>query len=77
MNETVKVSASDTLIDPVEAGSVTQIGTDFIQNRLGSVPGRDLQDLVNSSPAGCMRAMPCCIPAARSTRRNSWSMEFR
>jgi hypothetical protein len=50
VNETVKVSASDTLIDPDEAGSVNQIGTDFIQNRLGSVPGRDLQDLVNSQP---------------------------
>ena len=33
-----------------EAGSVNQMGSEFIQNRLGSVPGRGLQDLVNSQP---------------------------
>ena len=38
------------LIDPDEAGSVSQVGTGFIQDRLSSVPGRDLQDLVNSQP---------------------------
>jgi TonB-dependent Receptor Plug Domain len=50
VNESVKVSAANTLIDPDEAGSVSQIGTAFIQDRLTSVPGRDLQDLVNSQP---------------------------
>jgi hypothetical protein len=50
VNESVTVTAADTLIDPDQAGSVSQIGSDVIQNRLGSVPGRSLQDLVNSQP---------------------------
>jgi outer membrane cobalamin receptor len=49
-NQTVTVGANDTLIDPYQAGSVDQIGTDFIKSRLASVPGRSLQDLVNSQP---------------------------
>ena len=50
VNQSVTVSTDSTLIDPDQAGYVSQIGTDFIQNRLGSVPGRSLQDLVNSQP---------------------------
>ncbi|MGA2888847.1 MAG: TonB-dependent receptor [Terracidiphilus sp.] len=50
VNESVTVRATSTLSDPDEAGSVNQVGTEFIQNRLSSVPGRDLQDLVNSQP---------------------------
>jgi hypothetical protein len=49
-NESVTVSAGNTLIDPDQAGSVNQIGRAFIQNRLGSIPGRSMQDLVNSQP---------------------------
>jgi hypothetical protein len=50
VNESVTVTAANTLIDPDQAGSVSQVGTDEIQNRLTSVPGRTLQDLVNSQP---------------------------
>jgi hypothetical protein len=50
VNESVTVTAADTLIDPDQAGSVSQIGSEVIQNRLGSIPGRSLQDLVNSQP---------------------------
>ncbi|HEX2777645.1 MAG TPA: hypothetical protein VHN10_13480, partial [Candidatus Acidoferrales bacterium] len=50
VNQSVTVSAADTLIDPDQAGAVSQIGSDLIQNRLSSVPGRSLQDLVNSQP---------------------------
>jgi TonB-dependent Receptor Plug Domain len=50
VNESVTVTAPNTLIDPDQPGSVSQIGTDLIQNRLSSVPGRSLQDLVNSQP---------------------------
>jgi len=50
VNQSVTVNAANTLIDPDQAGSVSQIGADVIQDRLGSVPGRDLQDLVNSQP---------------------------
>jgi hypothetical protein len=50
VNQSVAVTAANTLIDPDQAGSVSQIGSDLIQNRLSSVPGRSLQDLVNSQP---------------------------
>src|SRR5208283_5143614 len=50
VKQSVTVTAPDTLIDPDQAGSVNQVGAEEIQNRLGSVPGRSLQDLVNSQP---------------------------
>jgi TonB-dependent Receptor Plug Domain len=50
VNQSVTVSAPNTLIDPDRAGAVNEIGPDLIQNRLYSVPGRSLQDLVNSQP---------------------------
>jgi hypothetical protein len=50
VNQSVTVSAASTLIDADQAGSVNRIGSDNIQNRLGSIPGRSLEDLVNSQP---------------------------
>jgi hypothetical protein len=50
VSESVTVRATSALNDPEEAGSVNQLGSDFIQSRLSAVPGRDLQDLVNSQP---------------------------
>ena len=50
VEQSVTVSAEDTLLDTDQAGSVAQIGSMDIQNRLGSVPGRSIQDLVNSQP---------------------------
>jgi hypothetical protein len=50
VKQSVSVSAENTLLDPDQAGSVNRIGTDVIQTRLGSIPGRSLQDLVNSQP---------------------------
>jgi hypothetical protein len=50
VNQTVTVNTASTLIDPDQAGSVSQVGSDQIQHRLSSVPGRSLQDLVNSQP---------------------------
>ena len=50
VKQSVIVTAPNTLIDPDQAGSVNQVGADDIQKRLGSVPGRSLQDLVNSQP---------------------------
>jgi hypothetical protein len=50
VTEAVTVNTSNTLIDPDEAGSVNQVGPNLIQNRLGSLPGRSVQDLVNSQP---------------------------
>jgi len=48
--ESVKVSAPATLIDPYRAGSVNEMGLETIQNRLTALPGRSMQDLVNSEP---------------------------
>lgn len=49
-SESVTVSAANTLIDPGQAGTVGQLGTEAIQNRPSSIPGRSIQDLVNSQP---------------------------
>jgi hypothetical protein len=50
VSESVNVSASATLIDPYRAGSVNQLGAQAIQNRPTALPGRGMQDLVNSQP---------------------------
>jgi hypothetical protein len=50
VSESLKVSASATLIDPFRAGSVNEMGLQTIQNRLTALPGRSMQDLVNSEP---------------------------
>src|ERR1700675_837974 len=50
VKESVTVSAASTLIDPDQAGSVTQIGSSLIHNLPSSVPGRSMQDFVNSPP---------------------------
>ena len=46
----INVSEAGTLIDPNRAGSVMQIGTAQIEERVASLPGRSVQDLVNSQP---------------------------
>ena len=50
VTESVTVRTDRTLVDPDQAGAVSQIGSDQIQSRLSSLPGRSLQDLVNSQP---------------------------
>src|SRR5271157_3511241 len=47
---TIEVKESDTLIDPHRVGTVNQIGSETIADRATSLPGRSLQDLVNSQP---------------------------
>ena len=46
----VKVEGVETLIDPNRTGSVNRIGEDAIEDRVTSLPGRSLQDLINSQP---------------------------
>jgi hypothetical protein len=46
----VTVIEANTLIDPDRAGAINRIGAERIQNRLTSLPGRALQDLVSSQP---------------------------
>jgi len=50
VNTSITVQDVNTLIDPHESGSVNQIGSQAIQSRPTSLPGRSLQDLVNSQP---------------------------
>ena len=46
----VKVSDAGTLVDPDRSTSTMRIGSDQIEDRVASLPGRSLQDLVNSQP---------------------------
>ena len=46
----VTVQDVDTLVDPHRSSSVNEIGSETIQTRTTSLPGRSLQDLVNSQP---------------------------
>jgi outer membrane cobalamin receptor len=50
MTTSVTVSDADTLIDPHRAGTINRIGKDTIADRVTSLPGRSLQDLINSQP---------------------------
>jgi hypothetical protein len=46
----VTVRGDRTLIDPNRPGSVMQVGTEQIERRVTSLPGRSVPDLVNSQP---------------------------
>jgi hypothetical protein len=46
----VKVTGTNTLLDPDEPASVMQIGSLQIRDRVASLPGRSVQDLVNDQP---------------------------
>jgi TonB-dependent Receptor Plug Domain len=46
----VQVNDAATLIDPYSPSSVMEIGTKQIDQRVASLPGRSVQDLVNSQP---------------------------
>jgi hypothetical protein len=50
LNTVVAVNTEETLIDPDRPSSIMQIGTKQIQDRVQSLPGRSVQDLVVSQP---------------------------
>src|ERR1700733_798949 len=50
VNTVVQVDESATLIDPYSPSSVMRIGAKQIDQRLASLPGRSVQDIVNSQP---------------------------
>jgi len=50
VSASVTVQASETLVDPHQTNSVNEIGSDTIETRTTSLPGRSLQDLVSSEP---------------------------
>ncbi len=50
VSQTVTVSAGNTLINPEQAGAVSQIGAGAIAHRVTAIPGRSLQSLIRSQP---------------------------
>lgn len=46
----VTVNGTETLVDPSRPGAVNQLGAGTIERRASSLPGRSLQELVNSQP---------------------------
>ena len=50
VSASVTVKTEATLINPDHASASSEIGSETIENRVGSLPGRSLQDLVNSQP---------------------------
>ncbi len=50
VNTTIRVDAASTLIDPDRPSSIMQIGTRQIEDRVQSLPGRSVQDLVITQP---------------------------
>jgi hypothetical protein len=50
VEQQVNVTTPATLVDPDQPGQVYQIGSDTIQHRVSSLPGRSIQDLVNTQP---------------------------
>lgn len=49
-SSSVTVTGEETLVDPHRTGTINHIGTEQIDNRLNSLPGRSIQDLVNDQP---------------------------
>lgn len=50
VNTSITVQAPETLLDPYRVNSANEIGSPTIETRMSSLPGRSLQDLVNSQP---------------------------
>ena len=50
VSDSVTVEAKETLIDPHRTNSANAIGSEAIETRTTSLPGRSLQDLVSSEP---------------------------
>ncbi len=50
VSESITVKEAETLIDPYRPTAVNQIGAAAIQDRTTSLPGRSIQDLVDSQP---------------------------
>jgi outer membrane cobalamin receptor len=46
----VLVKEQETLIDPHSSGTIEEVGSQMIEDRVSSLPGRSLADLVNSQP---------------------------
>ncbi len=52
----VTVRASDTLLDPHQVSAVNRLGSDTLQQRITTLPGRSLADVVNTQPGWLLEA---------------------
>jgi hypothetical protein len=52
----VTVRAGDTLLDPHQTSAVNRVGTDTLQQRITTLPGRSLSDVVNTEPGWLVEA---------------------
>jgi len=68
---TVQVNSSSTLIDPDVPSSVIQIGSQQVQDHLVSLPGRSVQDLVDSQPGWLYEGNAVLHP-----RRSEYQTQF-
>ena len=68
VNQSIDVNAASTLIDPDQPRSVSEVGTDLIQNRVGSVPGRSLQDAARPRGGGWAAQPHRVLPDAPQAR---------
>lgn len=55
-NTSVTVKDTETLIDPHRTGTINRIGSDTLEHRETSAPGRSVIDLVNSEPGWLVEA---------------------
>src|SRR5262249_34676246 len=53
---TVTVRAEDTLLDTRQTNSVNRVGADTLQERITTLPGRSLADVVNTQPGWLLEA---------------------
>ncbi len=50
VSSSVQVSDTRTILDPSRPSSIAQVGAKAIEDRVASLPGRSVQDLVNAQP---------------------------
>jgi outer membrane cobalamin receptor len=56
VSASVAVSDAGTLVDPHRTGTINRIGSETLEHRLTSLPGRSIIDLVNSEPGWLLEA---------------------
>src|SRR5499427_6020175 len=52
----VTVQADDTLLDTHQTSAINRVGTDTLQQRITTLPGRSLADVVNTEPGWLLEA---------------------
>jgi hypothetical protein len=71
LNSTVTINETGTLVDPDRPSSVMQIGAKQIEERVTSLPGRSVEDLVNTQPGWIYEGNAVLHPRGRQKPRHS------